>query len=392
MTHRLFSAACLFAVLALLMAVMPTGSLASLAQDQDAVSAPPFDTVGRPSSATSREGADVAVDPLAVRTDLDEPFGYGLSTAWASGSEAYDLGFNWVKVFDVPAGPQPTKVLYRVEVDASTWYDLALFYEQMQGLAGRFGPLIDAYEIGNEVNTYDEWRLPPDAVHYVDVLCTARYAIRPVDPTAQIISAGLAPVGRIADEWNGHAGHDVWVQDEREYLKEFLDYDGHLCADGIGYHPMGFSAAYDAEPDVDGGTPETDCSDGFCFRGVEKIHEILQERGLGDRKIWATEVGWIVEPPADCTGDPSWEGRLWQIVSPEKQAENLVGAFRYARFHWPWLQALFVFNLDFVTAPWYDDCEQMRYYSVHGRPAADALGAMSKVILSTYLPLVLRCH
>jgi len=153
---------------------------------------------------------------------------------------------------------------------------------------------------------------------------------------------------------------------------------------------MGFRADYDAEPDVDGGTPETDCSDGFCFRGVEKIHEIIQAYGLDDLKIWATEVGWLVEPAEECIGHPSWQGRYWQIVSAEKQAENLVGAFSYARFHWPWLETLFVFNLDFVTAPYYDECEQMSHYSVFGRPAADALGAMSKVIRSTHLPLVLR--
>jgi len=392
MTQRILSIACLFVVFALLMARAPTVSPVSMAQDQSTVSDAQFNAVGRPSTATSQDGADFVVDPLAVRTDLDEPFGYGLSTAWANGSEAYDLGFNWVKVFDVPAGPQPTKVLYRVQVNAYSWYSLDVFYKQMRQLALSHGPYIDAYEIGNEVNTYDEWGQAPNAVRYVDLLCTARYAIRPVDPTAQVISAGLAPVGRIADEWNGHAGHDGSVQDEREYLKEFLDYNGQLCADGIGYHPMGFRADYAAEPDVDGGTPETDCSDGFCFRGAEKIHEILEGRGLGDHKIWATEVGWIVEPPDDCLGHPSWAGRYWQIVSEEKQAENLVGAFMYARVHWPWLQALFVFNLDFVTAPWYHECEQMRYYSVHGRPAAGALDAMSQSILSTYLPLVLRAQ
>ena len=392
MTQRILSVACLFVVLALLVALAPSVSPVSMAMGQPALSAASLDAVGRAPAKASQQGEHVVGDPLAVQLDLDEPFGYGLSTAWANGSEAYDLGFNWVKVFDVPAGPQPTKVLYRVDVNAYSWYSLDVFYKQMRQLAQSYGPYIDAYEIGNEVNTYDEWRQAPNAVRYVDLLCTARYAIRPVDPTAQIISAGLAPVGRIADEWNGHAGHDGWVQDEREYLKEFLDYNGQLCADGIGYHPMGFSADYEAEPDVDGGTPETDCSDGFCFRGAEKIHEILEERGLGDHKIWATEVGWIVEPPDECIGHPSWAGRYWQIVSEQKQAENLVGAFRYARFHWPWLQALFVFNLDFVTAPWYHECEQMRYYSVHGRPAADALDAMPKSVLSTYLPLVLRAE
>jgi hypothetical protein len=390
MMRRLLPTVCLLTVLALLTAVVPAGALISLAQGQSAVSTVPFDTVDRAPTEESQKNTDVVIEPLEVHTASGESFGYGFSTMNPNNNEAHELGFNWVKVYDVPAEPQPVKVLYRVKADAFDWYNLSAFEWQVRQLAEAYGDNIDAYEIGNEVNTYFEWGQPPNASRYVDVLCTARYAILQVDPTAEIISAGLAPVGRISGVWDGHAGHNVSVQDEREYLKEFLNANGQLCSDAIGYHPMGFRADYDAEPDVDGGTPETDCSDGFCFRGVEKIYEIIQADGLDDLKIWATEVGWIVEPADECIGHPSWQGRYWQIVSAQKQAENLVGAFKYARFHYPWMEALFVFNLDFVTAPYYDECEQMSHYSVYGRPAADALGAMSKVIRSTYLPLVLR--
>ena len=54
------------------------------------------------------------------------------------------------------------------------------------------------------------------------------------------------------------------------------------------------------------------------------------------------------------------------------------GAYQYGRLSWPWLKALFVFNLDFNMAPWYDDCDPVRYYSVAGQPAFLALGAISK--------------
>jgi hypothetical protein len=389
MIRRLLPTVYLLAVLALLTVLFPAGSLTSTAQSQSTMSALSFDTVDRAPAQQPQQNADAVLEPSETQIPSSMPFGYGLSMARPDGSAAYDLDFNWVQVYDVPAGLQPVKVLYRVKADASSWYNLSAFEGQVRQLALEYGDYIDAYEIGNEVNTYDEWKQSPIASRYVDVLCRARYAIRQVDPTAQVISAGLATVGRIVGEWNGHAGHNGLVQDEREYLKEFLDYDGQWCPDAIGYHPMGFRADYDAEPDVDGGTLETDCSNGFCFRSVEKIHEILEERGI-DLPIWATEVGWIVEPPDECIGHPSWTGRYWQIISAEKQAENLVGAFTYARLHWPWLETLFVFNLDFDTAPWYDECEQMSYYSVLGRPAAVALDAMSKVIWSTYLPLVLR--
>jgi hypothetical protein len=328
--------------------------------------------------------------PLEESLAGNAGFGYGLSTANPNDNIAHELGFNWIKVYDVPATQQPTNVLYRVQVDALDWYDLNALHWRLYWLVFFYGEYIDAYEIGNEVNIEDEWKQAPDASRYVDVLCTARYAIYQADPTAKIISAGLAPVGRVAGDWNGHKGHDGSVQDEREYLREFLQYSGHICAHAIGYHPMGFSADYDAEPDIDGGTPQTDCTDGFCFRGVEKIREVLLEYALDNVKIWATEVGWIVEPSDACLGHPSWAGRYWQIVSEQEQAENLVGAFEYARAKWPWLEALFVFNLDFNIAPYYPDCEQMSHYSVLGRPAETALGDMFKAAHRVYLPLVIR--
>ena len=52
---------------------------------------------------------------------------------------------------------------------------------------------------------------------------------------------------------------------------------------------------------------------------------------------------------------------------------------------------MFVFNLDFNLAPWYDECEPMRYYSVAGQPAFLALGAMSKGVYSVvYLPVLTK--
>ena len=47
-------------------------------------------------------------------------------------------------------------------------------------------------------------------------------------------------------------------------------------------------------------------------------------------------------------------------ISDQAQADNLVGAFQYARANWPWLGGIFVFNLDFnpprrSTDPCYDE-------------------------------------
>jgi hypothetical protein len=314
-------------------------------------------------------------------------FGYGFAQISGDGNHARQLGFNWIQSYDPPTAPQPTRVLYRVKARAADLSDPLAFQSRLRTLVNHYGGYIDAYEIGNEVNLASEWGVSPEADDYATLLSHAQTVLRDADPSATIVSAGLATVGRVSGTWNGHLGHNGSVQDEREYLREFIAANGLQMVDVVGYHPIGFRADYSAEPDVNGGTPETDCGHGLCFRSAEKIHEILQQHSTDDWPIWGTEFGWIVPPSSRCLNDPSWEGRQWQIVSPEKQAENLVGAFQYAQAHWPWMEAMFVFNLDIDTIPYYSFCEQMRYYSINGRPAENSLRAMFKWI---YLPVMRR--
>jgi hypothetical protein len=317
---------------------------------------------------------------LNVQAEPVPHLGYGFNVApWDTGL-IKSMGFDWMKVFDAPGSPQPVNILLRVGANADNMGNLAAFGQQLHNLALNNGAYIDAYEIGNEVNLDADygWNAAPIAADYVTLLCVAYDNIKQADPTAVVVSAGLAPTGRVQGDWNGHNGHNGLYQDEREYLIEFLAAGGADCLDAFGYHPYGFSADYDAEPDVSSADPTQNCANGFCFRGAEKFHEVMQAHGAGNKQVWATEFGWIVEPPAECLADPSWQGRLWQIVSEAKQASNLEGAFQYADANWPWMGGMFIFNLNFNTSGWYALCEQMRYYGVEDRPAEAALTAMPK--------------
>ncbi len=307
--------------------------------------------------------------------------GYGANVAEWDISLLSSMGFDWIKVFNAPGSALPQHALLRVDANYTHLSNVNGFGNAVQSLAQNNGAYIDAYEIGNEVNldaSYG-WGASPIAADYKILLCEAYSRIKAVDPTAIVVSAGLAPTGRVQGNWNGHAGHNGLYQDEREFLREFLDAEGGACFDALGYHPYGYSADFDATPDVGSSDPTQNCINGFCFRGVEKIYEIMDtEYSLGHKTVWATEFGWIVEPPAHCLSDPSWSGRIWQIVTPEKQASNLRGAYEYAEAHYPWMGGLFVFNLNFNMANYYPECEQMRFYSVQGRPAQTALTAMPK--------------
>ena len=308
-------------------------------------------------------------------------FGYGFNVDAWDVARLQGMGFNWMKVFNGPGSRLPVNMLMRVEANASHYHDLGAFGHAMTQLAQSQKGFVDAYEIGNEPNldaSYG-WTVSPNAAQYTAVLCAAYTRIKAVDPEAIVVSAGLAPTGRVQGNWEGHPGHNGLYQDEREFFKEFLAAGGGDCLDAVGYHPYGYSADYDAVPDVGSADPDENCTNGFCFRGAEKIYEIMVAQGLGDKKMWATEFGWIVEPPAHCLADGSWAGRQWQIVTEAEQAQNLVGAYQYATRHWPWLEAMFIFNLNFNHRGDLDECEQMRYYAVQDRPAEAALRDMAKV-------------
>jgi hypothetical protein len=271
-------------------------------------------------------------------------------------------------------------VLVRITEDVNGQADLNAVRNKARALAQRLQGCVEAFEIGNEPNldaSYG-WVIAPNAADYTEKLCAAYEEIKAVSSNYKVVSAGLAPTGRVQGNWNDHPGHNGAFQDEREFLKEMFAAGAGNCLDAVGYHPYGFSADFDAPPDVPSADPTLNCVNGLCFRGAEKVYELMQVHGLGAKQVWATEFGWIVEPPEVCKSEPEWSGRLWQIVTEQKQADNLRGAFDYADAHWPWMGGMFVFNLDFNVVNWYSDCEQMRFYSVADRPAEAALTAMSK--------------
>jgi len=318
--------------------------------------------------------------PQSPQQPDDLTLGYGFNVASWDVPKLQAMGFNWMKVFNTPGSRLPVNVLLRVQASAAEFGNLAAFGASMTQLAQSQAGYVDAYEIGNEPNldaSYG-WAAPPNAADYAALLCTAYTHIKAADPQAKVISAGLAPTGRVTGNWNGHPGHNGLYQDEREFFKEFLNAGGGDCLDGVGYHPYGFSADFDAAPDVPSADPDQNCVNGFCFRGVEKIYEIMQQRGYGHKMVWATEFGWLVTPPDHCRTDGSWDGRLWQLVSEQEQGRQFGGAFQYAAANWPWMEALIVFNLNFNQPGLYQECEQMRYYAVQGRPAEAALRDMPK--------------
>jgi len=296
-----------------------------------------------------------------------------------------EMGLEWMKLFGGPDHRFPYRVLRRIDVNYRLAGSIDSVAFQIGREAAERAEYIDAWEIGNEVNLGASfgWDAPPDAALYTEMLCATYEQIKARYPEVIVVSAGLAPTGRVPAEWEGHKGYCApgldgclgYYQDDHEFLREMLDSGAADCFDALGYHPYGFGAPYDAAPG------SAACGgDNFCFRGVEEIRRIMVEEYGVDKPIWVTEFGWIVDPRAEevgrpeCWDDPSIAQFHWQVVSPGEQADNIRGALQWAEDNYPWMGPMFLFNYGFYDS---GSCNHMVFFDIQGLPAEALLRALA---------------
>jgi hypothetical protein len=332
------------------------------------------------------------------QADLSLPtphLGYGINVRHQEHIDSLfaPMGFDWLKLWEeytaVPATRHPHQVLLLIDCYQRSG-NLTEWEDDVRAIAAAGKGLIEAYEVCNEPNLA-EWlnkgadpHTPPDPARYVQMLQVAYETIKEIDPSAIVVSAGLAPVGRIQGTCNGWSNNDCEAMDEREYARQMLLLGAGDVFDAFGYHPYGF--AYPPETDPDS------VPNGFAFRGAEVMHDLMTQHGLAQKPLWATELGWLRDPSYDpdpagwCHLVPEYENNFgWMDVSEAHQADYVTQAYQYADEHWPWMGAMFVWNLDWHNYNWL--CEPARYFSVRkddgtdlGSPALayDALTTMEK--------------
>lgn len=347
---------------------------------------------------------------------IEPHLGYGVNMAERTNMNLVrDMDFGWVKGFVNWASTEPSKGSYHWDdcdnvVNAAEQYGLKILFrvdhppawangaggtapqtdpndlgDFMYALADRYKGRVAAYEIWNEPNLNAEWGgRSPAPEYYVEILKTAYDAIKKRDPEAIVVSAGLSTAGEGGE---GSVGDLI-------YLQGMYDAGAKDYFDVLGSHPYG--GPYD--PDK-----MTDVKGGMCFHRAKEQHDVMVANGDGHKKVWATEFGWVLETDCDLGHDHEW-----MKVSEEEQATYLVRAYQKAHFEWPWMGVMFLFNLDFATVSWYEDCDPKRWYSItyrqdqhdpgHNpiqyRQAYSALKAMPKPPLPlpprAYLPAVFK--
>jgi hypothetical protein len=277
-----------------------------------------------------------------------------------------DLGFGWVQVFNPPEYPiDGFRILYRVPLNRAVsgqQTDIDAWADELEAIARTRRGVINAYSIGNEVNLSREWGdAQPNPQRYTELLAIAYARIKSADPDALVVSSGIAPTGGDGD---GFA-------DDLRYARAMFEAGALDVMDAYGFHPYGFAYPPELGPD----DPQ---AKGLLFRRAEAHRRLLEEFGAGDKKMWATEFGWLIDSNEE--GVACDFGSLnWQRVSRKQQASYVVRAYDYAAKNWPWMGPMFLWNADFSRSPLYPDrCEQMKWYSLvdeqgSERPVAQAL-------------------
>ena len=238
-----------------------------------------------------------------------------------------------LRIHGTPAWARPPDTFLTYPPD-----DISRFSDFVGLLATRYRGQVDAYEIWNEQNLDYEWGyLSPDAAAYTALLQSAYRAIKTADPEALVVSGGLATTGD---------GSDTAVGD-LEFLQQMYDAGARGAFDALGSHPYAF-----------GHPPDYTDPWGLCLSRVNDQRRVMVANGDEATPIWITELGWVL--------NTSWAlGEHETIgVTQSEQSEYLGRAYRKVAADWPYVGAIFLFNLDFASVPWYTASEPMRWYAV----------------------------
>lgn len=249
------------------------------------------------------------------------------------------------------------------------------FGDFMGALAAHVAPMIApyrvAYEIWNEPNTDVEWGgMCPDPAAYARLLAAAYPAVKAADPSAIVAGGAVTTVGEQRSV--------ACYMDDLQFIQGMYSAGARPYFDVLSDHPYGFASPPEADP--------LTTNPPLVFRRAERHYDVMVANGDGNKQIWATEMGWAMDPRSmgyNCD-PPDW----YYIFTPQQQSDYLVRAFQWARSYWPWMGNMFIFNFDFEEAPWYQGCAAFKFWSVKGHPAESALASFALNPPPTYTPVV----
>jgi len=198
--------------------------------------------------------------------------------------------------------------------------------------AARYATLgVHDWEIWNEPNGIF-WLPKPDPAAYVALLRATAPAIKTADPTATLISGGLAP-----------APSNGTTISELSFLQAFCSLGGTQLVDAIGYHPYSYPVppAYPAAWNAWWQMASTTTS----------VESVLAKYDAASKPLWLTEYGAPTNGPGPGATTANFNiGASADHVSEQLQAQMATAAVRQAATA-PYVAALFWYtNVDLGTS------------------------------------------
>jgi hypothetical protein len=186
----------------------------------------------------------------------------------------------------------------------------ATFATWAKDVAARYGPLGAKYfEIGNEVNTAGSWEPTPNPAAYTTDLKAAYTAIKSVDPSAIVLSGGLAPAYDTSTSFS-----------PTTFLSDMYADGAKGSFDGVGDHPY----SYPATPD----TFETWSGWSEMAATATSMRSIMTANGDSAKKLWITEYG-APTLGSDAVTETAQSEELVQAIDQVKQLSYIGSLYLY---------------------------------------------------------------
>jgi polysaccharide biosynthesis protein PslG len=255
------------------------------------------------------------IEPVAKGESIDPKFG---GATWAKFDDiverANGLGLHLILRLDT----SPRWALPPGAPDGlSPPLQEADYWEFVSQVATRYRGKVAAYQVWNEPNLNSEWGgQPPDAAGYARLLRGSTERIHAADPSARVLMAALAPT--LTE--NGDALNEL------KYLQQLYDAGVRGAFDVLAVQAYGLRGGPD--------DPRVDPLD-VTFSRPLLVRQVMERNGDGATPIWATELGWNVNPPDLAI-------QRFGRVTPTLQARYTVRAIQRAREQWPWMQVMCV--------------------------------------------------
>lgn len=241
------------------------------------------------------------------------------------------------------------------DIDMTPPRNLQDFADFCYALASRYKGRIAAYQLWNEPNLSREWGgQAPDPAGYVALLRAGYQAIKRADPSAIVISAGMAPTTR----------SDNVAMPDTEFLKRMYASGAKPYFDMLGAHGAGYKAPPEMDPAAVAADPNYNNNDPncpgsacrvYCFRHVEDLRQIMVDNGDSAKRVVVLEFGWTTDPRPDSPYH-------WHAVTEQQQADYFVQAYQYAKRNWqPWIA---VMSLIYMPNPDWTENDEQYWWSI----------------------------